>query len=111
MEPVQKATYWDKSIPTEERRAKAKRQTLSEPEEETKANVKSEGDKDEDDEPIYKTIVKSAQRTPTAKLCSKAVGTRVARKFGRRGVFTVEIVEYSTDDDLYRVEYTNTSRR
>jgi hypothetical protein len=110
VEPVDKPTCWDKTIPTEERRAKAKRQTLPEPEEQVLGDSGSVREDDDSDEPIVQTLMKSTlirstQQMTSPKLGSQSVDIRVARKFGRRCVFTGEIVEYRSADDLYRVEY------
>ena len=104
IEPVEKATYWDKSLPTQERRAKAKRLPLPVPKVEHESDEASSEDAESDNEPIYKTIWKSGF---TPKLASNAIGMKVAQNFGKRGVYTGEISAYSVDDDLYTVLYTD----
>ncbi len=100
LEPVAKPTYWDKSLSREERRARAKRVSLPAPEiHDEDEEDDSEQENGDDDELIFQTIAKV-----TMKLGSSAVGTHVARKFVRRGIFTGEILEYSKEDDLYTVE-------
>jgi hypothetical protein len=104
IEPVVKATYWDKSVPTEERRAKAKRLPAQEATVEHESSEGSSEDAESDNEPICNTIWKSGFST---KLASNAIGIKVARKFEKRGVFTGEISAYSVDDNLYTAIYTD----
>ena len=51
VEPVDKATYWDISLPTEERRAKAKRLTVQELTGESESSEASSEDAESDNEP------------------------------------------------------------
>ena len=100
IEPVVKATYWDISLPTEERRAKAKRLTVQELTGESESSEASSEDAESDNEPIWKSGF-------STKLAANAIGLKVARKIGKRGVLTGEIIAYNVAVNKYTVVYSD----
>ena len=100
VEPVVKETYWDKALPTEERRAKAKRRTVQELTGESESSEASSEDAESDNQPIWKSGF-------STKLATNAIGLKVARKIGKRGVLTGEITAYNVDVNMYTVLYSD----
>ena len=100
VEPVVKATYWDTSLPTEERRAKAKRLTVQELHGEGDSSEASSSEVESDNQPICKSGF-------STKLATNAIGLKVARKIGRGAVMTGEITAYNVDVNKYTVLYSD----
>ena len=100
IEPVVKATHWDISLPTEERRAKAKRLTVQELTGDSESSKASSEDAESDNEPIWKSGF-------STKLAANAIGLKVARKIGKRGVLTGEIIAYNVAVNKYTVVYSD----
>ena len=73
VEPVIKPTYWDKALPTEERRARAKRHPVESATVEQEIAEASSEEGESDNEPICKTLRNSMKTTTcTARTLSQA---------------------------------------
>jgi hypothetical protein len=86
VEPIIKPTYWDKALPTEERRAKAKRLPVESATVDQAAAEGSSEDGESDNEPICQTLT----RTSVASTVENGPPGKTLTRTSASGASTVE---------------------